>query len=136
MNPHKERIDWTLRDKVLLAMYWTFVSHKGIATALGVGQSSVYRRLRQLKVKPRYANRNGRNYMTPITPYKKGHPLVRQMFREARQQRIGSRELADHVGVTTSALTTWNRGGCPAIKNLEKAGRLVGLKLEWSEIDG
>lgn len=130
----KPRIHWTPeRDERLLELYRDKQPAHVIATMIGVGKSTMYRRLAALKEKARYPGRKLRTYKTPLVPYRQAHRLVREMFRAAKHQHVGTRELADHCKVQPESLTTWNRGGRPSLKNLERAGDLVGLRLVWEK---
>ncbi len=122
-------------DTLLVCLYQDKATVKEMERQIGVSRSSVYRRLFDLKTKPRYKNRNGRNYKSPIVPYQGAHRLVLGMLRAAKHEEVGIRELAEHCGVSTSALSAWNRGGYPGLKHLEKAGELVDMKLVWVPIE-
>lgn len=57
------------------------------------------------------------------------HPLVRQLFREMRDQRVDFKVVARRAGVSWQAMSGWRYRACPPLTSIEACLQVMGFEL-------
>ena len=69
-----------------------------------------------------------RTFRRPSIP-EHAHPLVRRLFEEMNEQRVGIIDLCDRAGVSRHTLKGWRKSHAPEIHNLEACYGVLGKAL-------
>lgn len=72
-----------------------------------------------------------RSRYTRVTIPEKAHPLVKHLFLEMRNQRLGVMDMADRSGVSAGSLVNWRTRMTPkGIPSLEACFNVLGYTLK------
>ena len=59
------------------------------------------------------------------------HPLVREVFEIANDERIGLLDLAERAGLSKNTLQDWRTRSMPTVAKLNAVGNVLGWELTW-----
>lgn len=71
-----------------------------------------------------------RKYFRKMRVPEHTHPLVKKMFEEMNEQRIGILDLAERSGVNRNTINEWKYRCMPRLDNLDACYNVLGMKLE------
>jgi transcriptional regulator with XRE-family HTH domain len=66
-----------------------------------------------------------------LTQPQKAHPLVRRLFDEMNDQKIGILDMAERSGVNKNTLNDWRTRTVPTVDNLEACMAVLGYELTF-----
>lgn len=61
----------------------------------------------------------------------RAHPLVKQLWIEMNDQRIGLQDACERAGIFWKTPASWTHRNSPKLVNVEALGNALGLELKW-----
>jgi transcriptional regulator with XRE-family HTH domain len=58
-----------------------------------------------------------------------GHPLVRRLYAEMNNQRVGVNDLAERSGLERNTIQNWKRTTSPTLANIDAAFNVLGFEV-------
>lgn len=96
-----------------------------------------YDRAAQIRIVSKIHDGRGKHWRGRLSVPDGCHPLVRQLFEIANEQRATMKEIAGRAGMVPYAtLSNWRYGNCPQLQNFEAALNALGYELHIRPKEG